>query len=198
MELNEFSEIKKLSECAEIKTGLVLSRKKSDKIKKYRYDSLNLKSINSHGYIEKENLDPFYSKEILNEEYLTKPGDIIIRLTAPYTAVLIDEDSKGIVFSSNFIKIETDSKKLVPEYLEWYLNSSKVKKHIDRQVSGTVIRAVNPGYYKNLNVKLITLEKQNKLAEISKMMKNEELLLRTLLNKKEILNKALINEILKK
>ena len=188
----------KLSECAEIKTGLVLSRKKSDKIKKYKYKALNLKSMNSHGYIESESLDPFYSKEILKEEYLTKPGDIIIRLTSPYTAILIDEDSKGIIFSSNFVKIETNPKKLLPEYLEWYLNSTKIKKSIDRQVSGTIIKGVNPGYYKNLNIKLIDIENQKKIAKISKMMKNEEYLLRKLIMKKEILNRALINEILSK
>lgn len=188
----------KLSKCAEVKSGLVLSRKKSSKTKEYRYNCLNLKAVNSQGYIEKESLDTFYAQEVLSEDYLTKSGDIIVRLTHPYTAILIDDNTKGILISSNFIKIETDLNKLIPEYLEWCLNTESIKRDINKHTSAFTIKTINPGYYKDFNIKLVDLDRQKKIAEVSKMMKKEQYLLKQLTDKKELLNKALINKILEK
>ncbi len=61
-----------------------------------------------------EQLDGFDAAEQLSPEYLTQVGDVIIRLTSPYTAVLIDEASAGMVVSSNFVIIRANRSRLIP------------------------------------------------------------------------------------
>ena len=41
-------------------------------------------------------------------EYLTHTGDVVIRLTAPYTAVLITEQLEGYVIPSSFVVVRTN------------------------------------------------------------------------------------------
>ena len=94
-----------LGTVAAIRSGLVLSRKLSREISSYRYPLLNLRAIHPDGYILPDSLEVFYATELLRQEYLTQQGDIIIRLSIPYTAILIDTDMTGMVVSSNFATV---------------------------------------------------------------------------------------------
>ena len=99
----------KLGELATVRSGLVLSRKQAREGKpvKRQYPLLSFRAIHPNGYIDMEQLDGFDAAEQLSPEYLTQIGDVIIRLTSPYTAVLIDEASAGMVVSSNFVIIRS-------------------------------------------------------------------------------------------
>ena len=107
----------KLGNSATVRSGLVLSRKQAREPSDIRYPLLNLRSIHPGGYIEADQLDVFDAAEYLSPEYLSQVGDIIVRLTTPYTAILIDEATAGIVISSNFVIIRADRRALLPEYL---------------------------------------------------------------------------------
>lgn len=85
-----------LGTVAVIRSGLVLSRKLSREISSYRYPLLNLRAIHPDGYILPDSLEVYYATELLRQQYLTQQGDIIIRLSIPYTAILIDPDMTGI------------------------------------------------------------------------------------------------------
>ena len=92
----------KLSDWAEIRSGLVLARKQSTSPTPNNYKLLTLKSINPKGYIEEDLLDDYFAIERLNENYISQMGDIVVRTSSPYTAVLIDKETQGIVVSSYF------------------------------------------------------------------------------------------------
>ena len=79
-----------LGNIAFVRSGLVLSRKLSRKRSPYCYPLLNLRAIHPDGYILSDDLEVFHAIEPLSREYLTQQGDIIIRLSIPYTAILID------------------------------------------------------------------------------------------------------------
>ena len=130
----------KLNEIASVRSGLVLSRKLAREGTKYPL--LTLRSINPDGYINLAKTDVFDAKEELAKEYLTQEGDIVIRLSTPYTAVYIDKASEGIVVSSNFVIIRTDNKVLLPEYLYWLLNTAKVKHEMFESSSSNMLGAV--------------------------------------------------------
>ena len=89
----------KLGEIASVRSGLVLSRKLARENPAQRYRLLNLRSITPEGYIDMNETDVFDAKETLPGEYLSQVGDIVIRLSAPYTAVLIDEEYEGMAGS---------------------------------------------------------------------------------------------------
>ena len=189
----------KLDELATVKTGLVTARKQaknpSDMIAKYR--QLNLKAINSRGYIDEEFLEEFLANERLRAEYLTQPGDIVVRLTTPYTAVLIDEAHSGLVIPSHFVIIRSNGKKIIPEYLYWLLNTEKVKSELQQNISSTVIGTIKPTSYGNFDIEVLTIEEQKKIAELNLLAKKELCLLDQLMGQKEVYYKELISKVQK-
>lgn len=190
----------RLGDIATVKTGLVLSRKAADEndISVYEYKQLNLKSINEDGTINLNELDIFRSNEELNENYLTKSGDIIVRLTVPNTAVLISEEQQGLVVPSHFCLIRIDSEKLLPEYLQWYLNSEIVKKQIAKSIMGSVFAAVRSSFFSELQIKVPEISKQKKLVDIYLLAKREIILLEALKNEKGQFYKKILRDLYKK
>ena len=175
----------KLGEIASVRSGLVLSRKLARENPAQRYRLLNLRSITPEGYIDLNETDVFDAKETLPREYLSQVGDIVIRLSAPYTAVLIDEESEGMVVSSNFVIVRTDPQVLLPEYLYWLLNTSEVKHRMFENSSSNMLGAVKPKFFADYEITPLPIPEQQKIAAINSLAKAESKLLRQLANAKE-------------
>ena len=102
-----------INDIAVVRTGLVTARKKKDaaSLGTYKYQLLNLRCIANEGYIDKNYIEPYELSEELKDDYLTRMGDILIRLSAPYTAVLINKSELcGIVVPSHFAIIRVDER----------------------------------------------------------------------------------------
>lgn len=142
----------KLGELATVRSGLVLSRKQARKGTpvKMRYPLLSFRAIHPNGYIDMEQLDGFDAAEQLSPEYLTQIGDVIIRLTSPYTAVLIDEASAGMVVSSNFVIIRVDRSRLLPGYLVWLSIRRRSGRRFTRIPAATCWEPSTPDSFPNL------------------------------------------------
>ncbi len=175
----------KLETYATIRSGLVLSRKKALGPDGVDYKLLNLRSVADAGYIDMDELDDYRASEVLSQDYLTHAGDIVVRLSAPYTAVLIDKQTEGIVVSSNFVIIRTDTSKILPEYLFWVLNTEDLKRYIAENATSNVLNAVTAKYYSNLKWNPIPLKDQKMIAEINLLAKREVMLLNQLAKEKE-------------
>ena len=175
----------KLGEIASVRSGLVLSRKLARENPVQRYRLLNLRSITPEGYINMNETDVFDAKETLPREYLSQVGDIVIRLSAPYTAVLIDEESEGMVVSSNFVIVRTDPQELLPEFLYWLLNTSEVKHRMFENSSSNMLGAVKPKFFADYEITPLPIPEQQKIAAINALAKAESKLLRQLANAKE-------------
>lgn len=175
----------KLGEIASVRSGLVLSRKLARENPVQRYRLLNLRSITPEGYIDLKEADVFDAKETLPREYLSQVGDIVIRLSAPYTAVLIDEESEGMVVSSNFVIVRTDPQVLLPDYLYWLLNTSEVKHRMFENSSSNMLGAVKPKFFADYEITPLPIPEQQKIAAINSLAKAESKLLRQLANAKE-------------
>ncbi len=174
--MKEVSAIK-LSELCEIRTGLILSRKQAKSKTQFYYKQLTLKSIEDTGYIAINFTEDFYSKEELNQDYLTKKRDIIVRLSTPYTAVLIDEDRENLVIPTHFAVVKCKKKIITPKYLYWFLNSKIVKKEYLKNNTSNMIGAIRPLFIGELEIKLPTMDKQEKIGEFNILAKKEEYLL---------------------
>lgn len=187
----------KLGDIASVRSGLVLSRKLSKTPTQYRYQLINLRSINQAGYIETENVDLYDATEPLSSEYLTHTGDVVIRLTAPYTAVLIDDTTSGMVISSNLVVIRADASQILPEYLYWLLNTPKVKRQIYENTSSNMLGAIKPRYFADFEVSLLSMENQETIASLNLLAHKERQLLNELAMEKEKYYSYTINEIQK-
>ena len=185
----------KLGEIASVRSGLVLSRKLARENPVQRYRLLNLRSITPEGYIDMNETDVFDAKETLPGEYLSQVGDIVIRLSAPYTAVLIDEESEGMVVSSNFVIVRTDPQELLPEFLYWLLNTSEVKHRMFENSSSNMLGAVKPKFFADYEITPLPIPEQQKIAAINALAKAESKLLRQLANAKEQYYEAILRNI---
>lgn len=190
---------RKFGDVATIRTGVVTARKKRDEssISSYQYQMLNLKCITTEGYINKEHVENYESALPLKLEYLTQMGDILVRLSAPYTAVLIQDQSVcGLVIPSHFAIIRANPRIVLPEYVYWTLGREKINTQIRQNSSGsTAFGTISSGLIANLPIRLLPIEKQRVLGELLKLSEREQELLHRLAEQKEKYNKELIYKI---
>lgn len=188
----------KLGNIATVRSGLVLSRKQAREPSDIRYPLLNLRSINPGGYIEADQLDVFVAAEYLSPEYLSQIGDVIVRLTAPYTAILVDKVTAGMVISSNFVIIRADRRELLPEYLFWLINTPKIKRSIYENTSSNMLGAIKAKYFSDFEVPSLPIAKQQQIAVMNELALKEAKLLRQLADEKERYYSLLIDRAYKK
>ena len=182
----------KLGEIATVRSGLVLSRKLARDNPARRYRLINLRSITADGYIDLNETDVYDAKETLPDEYLSQVGDIVIRLSAPYTAVLIDAESEGMVISSNFAIVKTDPKTLLPEYLYWLLNTPEVKHRMFESSSSNMLGAVKPRFFSEYEITPLPISEQQRIAAIYSLAKKESRLIQQLVKAKEKYYEAIL------
>ena len=184
----------KLGDLVNIRSGLVLSRKISIEKTPYMYNLLTLRSIISESDIDIKMLDPAFMSEELKKSYLTQDGDIIIRLSSPYTAVLIDVEKAGYVISSNFV-VMRDYQGIDLNYLFWFLNTVKLKNDILRNCTGCLFGPIQSSYYTNLEIVLPSLVKQKQIGDIYMLSIRESRLLAELQKQKKLYSKLVIEYI---
>ena len=176
-----------LGEIADIRSGLVLSRKqaRADSPQAIRYHQLSLRAVKAEGEI---------AKEPLSMDYLTQPNDIVVRLTAPYTAVLIDDTTRNLVITSNFVVIRIRGTELVPGYLYWYLNTPKAKRQIYQNTTKSMISSVNARYFCRLELQLPSPEIQRQMEVLRLLAQQELRLLRKLEVEKRSCYEAMLEQ----
>lgn len=190
----------RLGDIANIRSGLVLTRKKA-KIKyevKKEYKLITLKNIGELGFINDEPLETFASNDVLESDYFTRAGDILFRLSYPYTAVSIEEDKTGLLVPSTFAIIRPKGKKYLPEYLGWYLNSDQIKKEVTKSQAGTIMATTNKAVLSMLKIKKLPLQDQKIIGKIYELHCREIRLLISLINEKEKYFKAITFELINK
>ena len=175
----------RLGDVAIVRCGLVLSRKQSRTPTDAKYRLLNLRSINADGCVEMAMLDEYYAIESLSPDYLSQVGDVIVRLTAPYTAILVDEETAGMVVSSNFVIIRPNPRMLLSGYLAWLLNTRKTKHVIFENTSSNMLGAINPKYFACMEVALPSIDRQSAIADLNALALKEGRLLRRLADERK-------------
>jgi len=137
----------------------------------------------------------FDAVEQLAEDYLTQKDDVIVRLSSPYTTVLIDAETAGMVISSNFAIIRTDNERVSAEYLFWLLNTPNVKRQIFENTSSNMLGAIKPKFFADFEIEPLPLDKQLEIAAINKLARRESFLLSALAREKEKYHAAIIDRV---
>lgn len=188
----------KLGDIADIITGLVVKRKEATKgYDLYsEYKLLTLKSFDQNGWLIEENLEKFKSLEEIDQKYLTSAGDVIVRMSYPYTSIYISKKQEHMIVPSLFVIVRTTSNSLSPEYISLYLNSDIMKKQYSKESSGSVIQTLKTSSFKNLEIPCLELNFQEKAIQLNDLMKKEKILLLKLMEQKELFNNSVMTQIL--
>lgn len=188
-----------LEDIATIRTGVVTTRKKAgtDEVPQYKYKLLNLKCSAPAGYLDLQYTEELETVESLKAEYFTQADDILVRLSSPYTVIMITkEEWCGYLVPSHFAIIRVDKTKASPEYVLWLLKRDSTKQKILQNISGSgAFGTINSKFFNNLNVRNLPLNKQRLIGRIQLLTEKEQELLIKLSAQKEIYNKLLIDKI---
>ena len=189
----------KISDISEIKTGLVLIRKKADKNvdEKFRYKVVSLKSFNENALFDDTFADEFISSEKISDEYKVRLGDVLLRLREPNFAVYIDKEYSDLVYTSLMVRIRVSSDKFDPHFVAHYLNSSAVKRALAPDVSGTTIAMIGVASINNLKIPLVNLQTQNKIVKYLNLAREESEILQNLAAQKQRYHKSIFENLIK-
>ncbi|QWB96209.1 restriction endonuclease subunit S [Mycoplasmatota bacterium] len=186
-----------LQKACDISAGLVPKRKEArsdDKVAKI-YKLITLKSFDVDGWIDLKYLDNFKSIEILDERYLTKENDILIRLSNPYTAIKITDEYIGFVIPSLFAVIRIKKDIIDPDYLTFMLNKESIKRSYFKNSMGLTIPMIRMQTIRETKIPLILSNKQLIVSKIYNLMIKEKMLYQQLHLEKEKYNKEITKRI---
>lgn len=189
-----------LQKACDTSAGLVLKRKEArcdDKVAKI-YKTITLKSFNDDGWIDLEYLDDYKSGELLNDRYLTRENDILIRLSNPYTAIKITSKEVGFVIPSLFAIVRINHNGIMPGYLSFVLNSDKIKQSYFKNSMGITIPVIRMNTIRKTKISILSLSEQHNISKIYGLMIREKKLFKRLNEMKKIYNRETTKNIIKK
>ena len=188
-----------LENIATIRTGVVATRKKADgnAPKIHEYKLLNLRCAASAGYLDLQYAETFKTTDLLKPKYFTQMDDILVRLSAPYTAIMITrEDWCHYLVPSHFAIIRVDKAVASPEYILWILKRESTRQKILQNISGSgAFGTISSKFFSALPIRDLPLSKQQLIGEMQVLSEKELELLHKLTAQKEIYNKLLVNKI---
>ena len=144
------------------------------------------------GKIEHVELYDVDYKTEFDDKKLTKAGDIVVKLSSPYDAAYISEEDEGLLITSFCIIIRNTGKNVLSEYLATFCNSDIYLKQVMRMVSGAKVPMLTIGKVKEAEIKLLTLEEQEQVAQYYKNLCEKEQIMEQIISlEKEKLNTVL-------
>lgn len=188
-----------LEDVATIRTGVVTTRKKAGGKDSVRceYGLLNLKCAATVGYLDLQYIETLGTVEPLKHEYFTQMDDILVRLSAPYTVIMITKKEWcEYLVPSHFAIIRVNKEVASPEYILWLLKRESTKQKILQNISGTgAFGTINSKFFNSLPVRNLPLNKQRVIGQMQILSEKEQELLHKLTAQKEIYNRLLVDKI---
>lgn len=188
----------KMSEIAVIQSGLVLSRKAAKETAKgYEYKRLTLRSVTENNLLDPSSFETYYACEPLDNQFLTKENDIIIRLFAPVCTALITKENEGLVVPSQLAVIRVKNECLfLPGYLSAYLTHDH---RLENMIEGAGMndqKIIKVGNIAELEIPLLTIEKQKIISDIVDEQSNIIALYKNIIEQERLRTKAVIKDII--
>lgn len=188
----------KISEIADIQSGLVLSRKAAkENTNGYLYQRLTLRSVTEDCMLDTSSFEPYYASESIDNQFLTKENDIIIRLFAPVCTTLITKENEGLVVPSQLAIIRVkDNSLFMPGYLSVYLTNERCLK---KMIEGAGIMDQKIIKVKNiaeLEIPCLTIEKQKFISGIVSEQLNVIALYKKIIEQETLRTKSIIKDII--
>lgn len=113
-----------------------------------------------HTLLQRETL--IEGKDI--SKFLTREGDIVLKLSSPYDSVIIQKEDEGLLLPSFLLRIEITDKNINPSYLLAYLNSSLFKESLKKSCYGSVTALVKKSDLDALDIPILSEDKMNEIA----------------------------------
>lgn len=186
--------MEKLKDIAEIRLGMAFKSAIKDLGEKGELSLIQTKDILSEGlpsYSSLAKVEPEASpfKHLLNK------GDVLIRLRGPvFSSLVFDEDFPSVT-TNQVAVISCDLNRLLPHYLNWFLNSKYGRRFFEGKNEGSNINKVSSKVLSELEMVLPSIEDQNKIAAIQKNWLQQKSIHQQLITNGDAITSGICNEI---
>ncbi len=151
---------------------------------------LQSKHFNEYGQLHSV-LYPDLVSEGISEKHLLKDGDVLFAAKgAKNFAAVFENHNEPSVASTSFFVIRPTEKKVLPQYLAWFLNNHTTQTFLKAQAIGTSIPSISKQVLENLEITVPNIEIQKAILQITKLRNKEK----SLKQKIEILREKQIQQ----
>lgn len=161
-----------------------------DKENNFEYKIITLNNENNYK-INQNKLNKINTDKKIDTKYLLKKGNIILKLTPPYTSRIIEFNENNITTTSNYAIIKV-CENYSPEIINFYLNSEYIKKQIYQFADETSVKVINIGNIKDFDIILTNKEYEDIYKKLISTHKEKKEMIEKELN----LEKDLLEEII--
>ncbi len=143
----------------------------------FKYYYIPQKSVFDNN-IDSNTFETIVTNKKVENKYLAHYKDIIIKLTPPYNAAVVDFKRNDVIVPSNFAIIRVKDE-FISVFLAYVLNGPNVKKQLRRLVEGSNIPIIKINNLKDIKIKKRSSYKQIEYAKLFYLLDiRKELLLR--------------------
>jgi len=167
-----------LSDIANINIGTIIRRlSRVDAVgQEHCYQYYTLSSAEYDQTIDISKLKDIETSATIDSKYISKQGDIIVGLSAPFSFAYIDNSTAGTIIPSQFALIRAKTHLILPEYLIAYLTSEYIIKLIDKSTKGMTVKTISIAVLFNLPIKLPDMQTQQQVAHLRSLILEENAL----------------------
>lgn len=118
--------------------------------------------------------------------HLVRKGDLVLRSRGLVTtsAILLEESGDAVV-ASPLLRVRVDDPgRVLPEYLNWYINQRDAQAFLHSRSFGTAQKMIGKEALEELEVYVPDLARQKAIVEMASLSAREQHLLRTLADKR--------------
>ncbi len=144
------------------------------------------------GYIQEKSLGTNNIIKKLDDKFISKAGDIVMKLTAEYDAAMIDESQTGIAISS-FICVIRAKDRIDSRYLCAVLNSEYAKSKLRSKAEGAIRPMLKASDIKGLEIPLIGREEQENIGKAFELSIRKRCLLQEMIKTETDIMEAIVN-----
>jgi restriction endonuclease S subunit len=120
-------------------------------------------------------LHPDLVAEGISEKHLLKDGDVLFAAKGTKNfAAVFENHNEPSVASTSFFVIRPADKKMLPQYLAWFLNNHTTQTLLKGQAIGTSIPSISKQVLENLEITVPNIEIQKAILQITKLRNKEK------------------------
>ncbi|MEW6184323.1 MAG: restriction endonuclease subunit S [Thermodesulfobacteriota bacterium] len=144
---------------------------------------IQMKDLTDQNRVDNSNLI-LVDMEKPKEHHLVKPGDLVFRsrgLTTTSTILL--NDPGPAVVAAPLLRIRIKDHKILPEYLNWFINQKPAQAFFTSQAKGTAQKMISKEALEELEVFMPSLDRQRTIVALASLAEEEQHIMEKLAEK---------------
>jgi restriction endonuclease S subunit len=182
-----------LDEIAEVRMGLTL--RGADAAKRTVKEGphyLRISDLSEGGKLSISVTQPIDPALDPDHRHRVKAGDIVLANRGTRMTAALVPDNLDAVASSQLFVVRIKSPNILPSYLLAFLNLNSTQEHLRSHARGTYVQTLSIAILRTLEIPLLPLETQQKIASLSELADEERRLIAELSQKRaQFLNQSI-------